>query len=331
MKLNINKNSKIIEVGLWVGITVLILTVPWMITDRYYFYMIALSGTWTILVLSLNIVLGYTGQVSMCHGSFFGIGAYTSTLLVMKSGWSYWLALPVAAILSSFIGVLIGIPALRSKGSYFAICTLGFGIIVTIILDNWIGLTGGSGGIYNIPPPNSIILPSQKEISFHSPASQYYLILFIIYFLLFLTRRLIDSRSGRAFLAVRRDEVLAESIGIDPMRYKLLAFTLGAFFAGVAGSFYSWLVGVITPTVSSIYVSFEAIIFLVVGGVGTLIGPILGTLLLTVVPEFLQVIPEYRMLIYGVLLFLTIVFMPHGLMGGIRSLTVRWRKKFDEV
>lgn len=324
--------SKIVDQGLWwAGITVLLLVVPWMITERYYSYMIALSGIWTILVLSLNIVLGYTGQVSMCHGSFFGIGAYTSTLLVMKSGWSYWLALPGAAILSAFIGFLIGIPALRSKGSYFAICTLGFGIIVTIILNNWIGLTGGSSGIYNIPSPDSIVLPFQKEIAFHSPVSQYYLILVTIYFLLFLTRRLIDSRSGRAFLAVRMDEVLAESIGIDPMRYKLLAFTIGAFFAGVAGSFYSWLVGVVTPAVSSIYVSFEAIIFLVVGGVGTLMGPILGTLLLTVAPEFLQVIPEYRMLIYGALLFLTIVFMPHGLVGGIRSMAVRWVKKFDGV
>ena len=331
MKLSTNKKSKIIEGGLWVGITVLLLTVPWMITERYYSYMIGLSGIWTILVLSLNIVLGYTGQVSMCHGSFFGIGAYTSTLLVMKAGWSYWLALPVAAILSAFIGFLIGIPALRSKGSYFAICTMGFGIIVTIILDNWISLTGGPSGIYSIPPPDSIVLPFLREIAFHSPASQYYLILVTIYFLLFFTRRLIDSRTGRAFLAVRRDEVLGESIGIDPMRYKLLAFTIGAFFAGVAGSFYSWLVGVITPAVSSLYVSFEAIIFLVVGGVGTLMGPILGTLLLTVVPEFLQVIPEYRMVIYGALLFFTIVFMPHGLMGGIRSLAVRWGKKFSGV
>jgi branched-chain amino acid transport system permease protein len=288
--------------------------------------MITLSGIWTILVLSLNIVLGYTGQVSMCHGSFFGIGAYASTLLVMKAGWSYWLVLPVAALLSAFVGFLIGIPALRSKGSYFAICTLGFGIIVTIILDNWIGLTGGPSGISNIPPPDSIVLPSLREIAFHSAASQYYLILVTIYFLLFFTRRLIDSRSGRAFLALRRDEVLAESIGINPMRYKLLAFTIGAFFAGVGGSFYSWFVGVITPAISSLYVSFEAIVFLVVGGAGTLMGPILGTLLLTVAPEFLQVIPEYRMVIYGVLLFLTIVFMPYGLMGGIRSLAVRWGK-----
>ncbi len=326
MKLSTNKNSKIIKLGLWVGITVLLLTVPWMITERYYSYIIALSGIWTILVLSLNIILGYTGQVSICHGSFFGIGAYTSTLLVMKLGWSYWFALPVAAIMSAFVGFLIGIPALRSKGSYFAICTMGFGIIVTIILENWISLTGGSSGIYGIPPPDSIVLFSQKEISFHSPASQYYLILVTTCFLLFFTRRLIDSRTGRAFLAIRRDEVLAESIGVDPMRFKLLAFTIGAFFAGVAGSFYSWLVGVITPAVSSLYVSFEAIVFLVVGGAGTLIGPILGTLLLNVVPEFLQMIPEYRMVIYGVLLFLAIVFMPNGLMGGIRSIFVRLRK-----
>jgi len=328
MQLSTNKKSKFIERGLWAGITVLLLAVPWMITERYYAYVIALSGIWTILVLSLNILVGYTGQVSLCHGSFFGIGAYTSTLLVLKAGWSYWLALPVAALLAGAIGCLIGIPALRSKGSYFAICTLGFGMIVTIILDNWISLTGGSNGISSIPPPDPIVLPSLGEITFQSQESQYYLILVTIYFLLFFTRRVMDSRTGRAFLAVRRDEALAESIGVDPMRYKLLAFTMGAFFAGVAGSFYSWLVGVITPAVSSLYVSFEALIFLVVGGVGTLVGPILGTFLLTVAPEYLQVIPEYRMVIYGVLLFLTIVFMPHGVMGGIRSLAARWRKKF---
>jgi branched-chain amino acid transport system permease protein len=318
---------KIVEWGLWTGGAVISLGIPWIVTERYYFYMIALSGIWTILALSLNFVLGYAGQVSLCHGSFFGIGAYTSVLLVQEAGWSYWLALPAAALFSGVIGFLIGIPALRSKGPYFAICTLGFGMIVTILLENWISLTGGTNGISNIPPPDPIPLLFWGKISFHSMAPQYYLILATIYFLLFFTRRLVDSRTGRAFLAIRRNEALAESVGVDPRRYKLTAFTIGSFFAGVAGSFYSWLVAFITPAISSIHVSFEALIFLVVGGVGTLVGPILGTLILTLIPEYLQVIPEYRMMIYGVLLFLTIVFMPRGVMGAAQSLAIRCKKK----
>lgn len=222
-------NVKIIPVvakWLWVAGVVVPLAIPWIVTERYYFYMIALSGIWTILALSLNFVVGYTGQVSLCHGSFFGIGAYTSALLVLEAGWSYWLALPGAGLLSGVIGFLIGIPALRSRGPYFAICTLGFGMIVTIILENWISLTGGSNGISNIPPPDSIPIPSLGNILFNSAASQYYLILATIYFMLFFTRRLVDSRTGRAFLAIRRDEALAESIGVDPKRYKLIAFAM---------------------------------------------------------------------------------------------------------
>jgi branched-chain amino acid transport system permease protein len=302
------------------------LFLPQIVTTPFYFHIVVITCIWSILASSLNLILGYTGQLSVAHGAFFGIGAYTSSLLVMKLGWNYWAAMPTGALLAAFLGLLIGIPALRTRGPYFAICSLGFGMIVQIIIDKWDTVTEGPRGLPSIPPPDPFSLPFIGDLSFKSPASQYYLILVCLVLTLFVIHRLIHSRVGRAWEAIKINEPLAESLGINAMGYKILSFTVSAFFAGIAGSLYAVYVTYIGPANASFMVGFEGIIFLVVGGSGTLFGPIVGSFIMTVVPEIIRALEEFRLLFDALIIIGFMTYMPHGLLGAVRS---RWPQTRD--
>jgi branched-chain amino acid transport system permease protein len=278
---------------------------------------------WAILAVSLNLIVGYTGQISIAHGAFFGIGAYTSALLVLKLKFSFWLALPLAGIVSCLFGFVVGYPILRLKGAYFAIASMCFGLVINVIITHWIGLTRGTMGLPGIPAPNPIPLPGVGPLTFDSMTSKYYLILAFLFLTTFIIRRIVNSRLGRSFIAISQDEILAESIGVYLMRYKVVAFTIGAFFAGISGSLYSIFFGFISPEVSSLDISFNSLVFVIVGGAGTMLGPILGAFFLTILPEALQVLKELRLVIFGGILVLTIIYLPRGFFPGIQSL---WSK-----
>ena len=313
----------------WLILTILVIAVmiPQVVTNKYYMNILIMSGIWSIVALSLNLILGYTGQVNLAHGAFFGIGAYASALLMLKLNINFWLALPLAAAIAGFFGFLIGLPALRTRGSYFAIGTLCFNIIVTLIVDRWEGLTEGARGLMGIPGPSPIPLPWGGEIAFKTMATQYYLVLGFLLLTIFVFRRIIQSLVGRTFRAIRGNEELAEAVGIHAMRTKILSFTVSCFFAGVGGVLYASYIGFLSPELTDYHVSFDALIYVMIGGAGTLFGPIIGTLLFVTIPETLHIAAEFRLLLYGLILIVMIIYLPRGIVGWFKSLKERKRKQ----
>jgi branched-chain amino acid transport system permease protein len=293
--------------------------VPQVVTNKYYMNILIMSGIWSIVALSLNLILGYTGQVNLAHGAFFGIGAYSFALLMLKFNLNFWLAMPLASALAGFFGFLIGLPALRTRASYFAIGTLCFNIIVTLIVDRWEGLTEGARGLMGIPGPTPIPLPGGGEISFKTMASRYYLVLGFLLLTIFVLRRTIQSLVGRTFRAIRGNEELAEAVGIHAMRTKILSFTISCFFAGVGGVLYASYIGFLSPEITDYHVSFDALIYVMIGGVGTMVGLIIGTLLFVTIPETLHVAAEYRLLLYGLILIVMIIYLPRGIAGWLKD------------
>jgi branched-chain amino acid transport system permease protein len=315
----------------WLILTIMVIAViiPQVVTNKYYMNILIMSGIWSIVALSLNLILGYTGQVNLAHGAFFGIGAYASALMILKLNMNFWLALPLAAATAGFFGFLIGLPALRTRGSYFAIGTLCFNIIVTLIVDRWEGLTEGARGLMGIPGPSPIPLPWGGEITFKTMATQYYLVLGFLLLTIFVLRRIIQSLVGRTFRAIRGNEELAEAVGIHAMRTKLLSFTVSCFFAGVGGVLYASYIGFLSPEITDYHVSFDALIYIMIGGVGTIVGPIIGTLLFVTIPETLHIAAEFRLLLYGLILIVMIIYLPRGIVGWVKE--SRERKGKQEV
>lgn len=308
------------EKWFYVVILVIALIVPFFVPNRYFFQIIIMSCLFAIGGLSLNLILGYTGQASLAHGAFFGIGAYGVAILTTTVGWSFWVALPVAALISAFLGLIVGIPALRTRGAYFAIATLCLGQIVVIVAGNWTGLTGGHNGIVGIQPPDAIPIPLIGEISFQSQTAQYYLVLAFLLLTLFVMHRLVYSLKGLTLMAIRNNEVLAEAVGINTTKTKLLSFVVANFFAGMAGGIYASLISSISPSVASLKITFDFLLYVLLGGAATLAGPILGAFALPVLMEYLQFLQSYQMIVFGVLLVVVIIYFPKGLMGSITSL-----------
>ena len=305
----------------WIILSLLVLLIclPLFITDKYPLHLLIMVGIWSIAASSLNLILGYTGQASLGHAAFFGIGAYASALLMIKIGFSFWLALPAASLIAALFGFLIGLPALRTRGSYFAIATLGFNIIVTIIIEHWDDFTQGGAGISGIPKPDSIPLPFIGKIDFTTLSGQYYLVFFFLFLTLFFINRIVNSPVGKTYMAIRGGELLAESLGVNPMWNKLVSFSASAFFAGLSGALYGSYQGFISPDTSNFHIGFDLLIFLLVGGVATIPGPIIGAIIMTIIPEALQFLLEYRIIFYGSFLIVVVIFLPRGLVGLWRS------------
>ncbi|HBL52997.1 MAG TPA: branched-chain amino acid ABC transporter permease [Syntrophaceae bacterium] len=301
----------------WFYLVVLIiaLVVPLLITNRYYAQVITMSCLFAIGALSLNLILGYTGQMSLAHGAFFAIGAYGVAILTYTMGWNFWLALPVSALLSAFIGFLVGMPALRTRGSYFAITTMCLGEIIYLIAGNWMELTGGHNGIVGIPVPSPISIPGLGKLAFDSQIPQYYLVLFFLLLTLFVMHRLVKSLRGMTFLATAINEDLAEAVGINTFRTKLLSFVVANFFAGLAGGIYASLIGSISPSVASIAMTFNFLMYVLLGGITTLAGPIVGAFIIPILLEYLQFLQDYQMILFGFLLIVVIIYFPTGFMG----------------
>lgn len=305
----------------WIILSLLVLLIclPLFVTAKYPLHLLIMVGIWSIAASSLNLILGYTGQASLGHAAFFGIGAYASALLMIKVGLSFWLALPAASLIAALFGFLIGLPALRTRGSYFAIATLGFNIIVTIIIEHWDDFTQGGAGISGIPKPDSLPLPFLGKVDFATLSGQYYLVFFFLFLTLFSIHRIVNSPVGKIYLAIRGGELLAESLGVNPMWNKLVSFSTSAFFAGLAGALYGSYQGFISPDTSNFHIGFDLLIYLLVGGVATIPGPIIGAIIMTIIPEILQFLLEYRIIFYGSFLIVVVIFLPRGLVGLWRS------------
>lgn len=295
------------------GILLVTVLLPLVITDDYVLRILIMSGIFVMLTLSLNLVTGFTGQFCLGWAAFYGIGAYTSALLTMKAGLSFWLAMPLGGFMAALFGLLLGLPTMRLKEIYLAITTLGFGEIIRLIMLNWTDLTRGSMGLPGIPAPSIL------SYEFSSNQSYYYFILALVLITVAAMRRLIDSRTGRALIAIREDELAAKSMGIDVTAYKMLAFAVGAFFAGLAGSFYAHYTSFIDPHTFSFTESIAILAMAVLGGLGSINGSILGAVILTVVPELLRGIAEYRLIVFGLIMMAVMLLRPQGIFGKARE------------
>ncbi|MGP4061018.1 branched-chain amino acid ABC transporter permease [Halobacillus sp. H74] len=291
---------------------------PFVLQNDYFLHILTLAFIWMIAVYGLNLLAGYTGYLSLAHAGFFAIGAYSLGLLTVKAGLNYWVSLVLACLLTSAIGAVVGLVALRTREHFFAIYTLCVGYIIYLVIDKWDGLTGGVRGLIGIPAPTRV-----GPISFQNPLSQYYLILFFLLFTVLVMYRIVHSLTGRTFIAIRNSEDLAQTIGISTMKNKLLVFVISTFFAGLAGALYASFIRFIGPDIGYITIIFDLLTYLLVGGIGTLAGPIVGTFIIVTVSQSLQFLQDYRMLIFGPLLTFLIIFYPRGIVGAYQD----WRNK----
>ena len=306
----------------YIAILAVLLFIPAFITNLYYIQVLIFIGIYIILTLSLNLLNGYVGLLSIGHAAFYGIGAYASAKLMMEVGLPFLLAMFGAGVIAGFFGYLIAKPTLRLSGIYMTLSTLGFNIILFLLLQNWMGFTNGPMGIMDIPPPVIFGYEVSTRIDY------YYLILILVLLTLGSMYRLIHCRFGRALIAIRENELAAEATGVNTTRYKIQAFVLAAFYAGIAGSFYAHFIKFISPDSFYIYESFILLAMLAFGGQGNLIGPVVGAAILLVIPEVFRFLQEYRMFVYGGVLIVMMLVRRQGLLGGKEySFRLRW---FDE-
>lgn len=285
------------------------LALPLLIKSPYWLHLANLAGIYAILTLSLNLLTGCTGQFSVGHAGFYGIGAYASAIVTTKLGLPIWVGFIFAGILAAMFGVLIGIPTLRLKGLLLGVATMGFGEIMYQIFVNWEPVTNGTKGITGVPSPTfgPIVLNSYHKY--------YYLVLLFVVITTILILNLINSRVGRAFLAIRENEVAAEAMGINSTKFKVIAFTCSAFAAGIAGALYAHEVNFISPESFMAAESSTILAMVVVGGIGHLPGSLLGAIVLTLIPEYLRSFGDIRLVIYGAAIVAIIIFAPEGFGG----------------
>jgi len=287
---------------------VMIAAAPWLLGSAYWRGILVLCAMNVLLALSLNLVMGYTGQLNLGQSAFFGIGAYVSTILIKTYGWNFWLAAGAAVAAAGLVGVALAAFAVRLRGHYLAIASLGFAVITYQVLVNWESVTQGVRGIYGIlaPVPDTVAL--------------FYLVAGLGLVVYFLLDNLVRSPVGDTLRAIREDEVSAAALGVNAAVWKAFAFGLGAAIAGLAGCFYTGFVGTLVPDAFGIVESFTMMAMVIVGGMGTMIGPVIGAVVLTFLPEVLRDFGELRLMIYGVALTLVVLFMPGGIVQAWASL-----------
>ena len=300
---------------------VAIALLPLLLTGSYWRTNLIICAINVMLAIGLDFVLGYAGQLNLGQSAFYGIGAYVSTLLITKLGVPFWGAFAAGVAFAGVAGMILALFAVRLRGHYLAIASLGFAVIVHQILLNWISLTQGPLGIYAILPP-----PAIGPISFRNPAALFYLVAGFTLLTYFILDQLVRSLIGETLTAIREDDISAASLGINAAAWKVFAFGVGAAVAGAAGCFYATFVGTLVPDAFFITESFTILAMVVVGGMGTLIGPVAGAILLTILPELLRDVGDLRLVVYGLALTLVVLFMPGGLVQAARLTAERLRR-----
>jgi ABC-type branched-subunit amino acid transport system ATPase component/ABC-type branched-subunit amino acid transport system permease subunit len=277
--------------------------VPLLTSNTYYLYVVISIGLLTIVTAGLNVLVGFTGQTSLGHAGLYAFGAYTAALCATRAGLPEWAAIAVAIVVTSVVGAAVASAALRVTGPYLAMVTIAFGLIVEGVLIEWTSVTGGPGGIFNIPKPTL--------------RTHYWTVMLAAALALWLTANLRRSAWGRACLAVKSSEVAAESLGLSAYYVRIVAFTVSAAFAGAAGALFTFLNGYISPDSFTLQASILFLLALLFGGLGRIAGPVAGSAALTILPELLTSLLDYRLILYGSLLLLSIYWLPEGVVGAL--------------
>jgi branched-chain amino acid transport system permease protein len=278
--------------------------------NDYHLTVMSTAYIYAIATLGLNLITGYTGQYNLAHSGFMAVGAYTVGILTVDHQVPFWIAFALSGVVAAGVGFFVGLVSLRLTGHYFSIFTLCVGYIMYLVVEKWESLTHGTVGIIGIPAPTAI-----GPIAFDSPRSLYYLVFFFLVAGVFVMHRIVDSLLGRTFVAIRNGEALAQALGIPLMRNKLLAFMLSVFYAGLAGGLYAGFVRFLGPGIAGVEHSFDMTMYMLVGGLGTLLGPLLGAISVPWLTQYLQFLQEYRFVVFGPILVALVIFLPHGIVG----------------
>jgi len=301
----------------WAAVLIIALSLPFFL-GKYTIFLLSLLAVYALVSLGLNLLMGYTGQIAAGHAGFLALGAYFTAIVGTKVEWLPCLViLLLAGIFTGIIGFLLGIPILRLRGFYIAMATMAFGVVVSEIILQWSSLTNGDDGL-------EVPLAGIAGFSFDSDYKLYYLIISVMIIMTLLAKNLVNSHIGRAFIALRESEIAAQTIGIDLAKYKTIAFALSAFYTGVAGGLFAYLITYISPDAFTLELSIDFIAMIVIGGMGSILGSIIGAVILTCIQQGLAGLLDLQILIFGLSLIVFMIFMPRGISGMIRTLRERF-------
>ena len=317
----------------WVGVFFVFLLVFPFVANVYLLSLANIIGIAVVGALGLNILTGFAGQISLGHGAFIGVGAYTSALLVMRLHIPFWFALPAAGLFTAIVGMIFGIPSLRVKGLYLAIATLAAQVIINFVMIHWSSLTKGTSGL-PVDPPRLF------GIVFDTDKKYYFITMFFAVLATTFAKNLQRTRVGRAFMAVRDNDLAAEIIGINLFKYKLLAFFVSSFYAGIAGALWAHYVTIITPEHFTITESINYLAMIIIGGIGSVLGSIFGTIFMVLLPEVLRLIADalsgvypsignffsaMREVVFGLTIILFLIYEPDGLNHRWQMIKAYWK------
>ncbi len=286
-----------------------------LVVDIYQTNIMVLALIFVVLGLGLNVTVGLAGLLDLGYVAFFAVGAYTYGVLNSFFGFGFWISLPIGGLMGALFGIALGFPILRLRGDYLAIVTLGFGSIAKIVIENWEEVFNGAKGIAGIPRPG--FFGAEMTIT-AATTYTYYLMILMVVFAIFITNRLKDSRIGRAWMALREDEIACVAMGVDMAKTKLGAYAFGAFWAGLAGVIFASRNTYINPNSFTFMESALVLSIVVMGGMGSIVGVIIAALVLILMPEYLRAFAEYRMLMFGAVMVLMMIFRPEGLIANVR-------------
>lgn len=318
--------------GLWGTLVIgaLLFLVPTVFANQPYLLHISiLICIYAIPAVGLNLMLGYTGLVSLGHMAFAGIGAYVGAVLMVDAGWSFWLALPAAVAATGVMGALIGIPALRLRSHYFIIVTLAFGMILFLVMNNWDEVTRGAEGFPGIPRPEALPVGGPEGFTFFGLDHFFYLALAFTVLVFIVQWALVRSDFGRTLEAIKQDETLTAFKGVNTMAYKVAVFAIGSAIAGLGGVLKVSFLRVAAPLSFELLESINIVLIVVVGGAGFLAGPLLGSILFVGLPEYLRIAKDLRLVIFGAILLVITLFAPKGLAGMPGMVRAALRRRRD--
>ncbi len=296
------------------ALAIVLVLVPLFITNSYWLHVFIMAGMAVVLACSLRVIAN-AGLISMGHGGMMAVGAYSSTLLVTKLGVSSWVALLISGLAAAFLALLVGFPFMRIKGIYFSLVTVFLAEVVRLSIEQWRSVTGGTMGMTGIPVPDAIVIPGVLNADFSSRRQFYYLALILLAVSLAALYALERSKINQIFAGIEQTDFLADSVGINSARFKVLAFCIGCFFAGLVGGFYSQYMGTITPSTFGFVYSVYVLIYVIVGGRKRFIGPIIGAIIFTFLPEIARPLKEFQPFIFAGFLMLTIFFLRDGVVS----------------